>query len=32
MRNLIAAVQGSGEVSAFEANVEVVSCHHNYVT
>jgi tRNA-splicing ligase RtcB len=32
MRNLIAAVQGSGEVPAFEANVEVVSCHHNYVT
>jgi tRNA-splicing ligase RtcB len=32
MRNLIAAVQASGEVPAFEANVEVVSCHHNYVT
>jgi tRNA-splicing ligase RtcB len=32
MRNMIAAVQGSGEVPAFEANVEVVSCHHNYVT
>jgi tRNA-splicing ligase RtcB (3'-phosphate/5'-hydroxy nucleic acid ligase) len=32
MRNLIAAVKASGEVPAFEANVEVVSCHHNYVT
>jgi tRNA-splicing ligase RtcB len=32
MRNMIATVQGSGEVPAFEANVEVVSCHHNYVT
>ncbi len=32
MRNLIAAVQASGEAPAFEANVEVVSCHHNYVT
>jgi tRNA-splicing ligase RtcB len=32
MRNMIAAVQGSGEVPAFEANVEAVSCHHNYVT
>jgi tRNA-splicing ligase RtcB len=32
MRNMIAAVKGSGEVPAFEANMEVVSCHHNYVT
>jgi tRNA-splicing ligase RtcB (3'-phosphate/5'-hydroxy nucleic acid ligase) len=32
MQNMIAAVQGSGEVSAFEANVEIVSCHHNYLT
>jgi tRNA-splicing ligase RtcB len=32
MQNMIAAVQSSGEVPAFEANVEVVSCHHNYVT
>src|SRR5437899_130530 len=32
MQNMIAAVQDSGEVPAFEANVEVVSCHHNYVT
>src|SRR5580658_5051982 len=32
MRNLIAAVHGSGEVPAFEENIEVVSCHHNYVT
>src|SRR6266536_3346303 len=32
MRNMIAAVQSSGEAPAFEASVEVVSCHHNYVT
>jgi RNA-splicing ligase RtcB len=32
MRNLITVVQGSGEVPAFEANVEVVSCHRNHVT
>ncbi len=32
MRNMIVALLGSGEVPAFEANVEVVSCHHNYVT
>ena len=32
MRNMIAAVLGSGEVPTFEANVEVVSCHHSYVT
>src|SRR5438270_10404368 len=32
MRNIIAAMKNSGEVPAFEANVEVVSCHHNYVT
>src|SRR6266542_2435285 len=32
MRVMIVAVQGSGEVPAFEANVEVVSCHHSYVT
>jgi tRNA-splicing ligase RtcB len=32
MQNMIAAVKGSGEVPAFEANVQVVSCHHNYVT
>ena len=32
MGNLAAAVQASGEVPAFEANMEVVSCHHNYVT
>src|SRR5690349_24091317 len=32
MRNIIAAVRESGEVPAFEADVEVVSCHHNYVT
>src|ERR1051325_8037869 len=32
MQNMIATVQASGEVPAFEANVAVVSCHHNYVT
>src|SRR5437899_4617101 len=32
MRNMIATVQRSGEVPLFEADVEVVSCHHNYVT
>jgi tRNA-splicing ligase RtcB len=32
MQNIVAGVQASGEVPAFEANVEVVSCHHNYVT
>src|SRR6266704_6448037 len=32
MQNMIAALQASGEVPVFEANVEVVSCHHNYVT
>jgi len=32
MQNMIVAVQASGKVSAFEANVAVVSCHHNYVT
>jgi tRNA-splicing ligase RtcB len=32
MQNMIAAVLGSGELPAFDANVEVVSCHHNYVT
>ena len=31
MGNMIAAVQASGEVPAFEASMEVVSCHHNYV-
>lgn len=32
MIDLIAAVQGSGKVPAFEANVEVASCHHDYMT
>jgi tRNA-splicing ligase RtcB len=32
MANIIAAVKGSGEVPAFRADEEVVSCHHNYVT
>jgi tRNA-splicing ligase RtcB len=31
MENIIAAVRGSGEVPAFQADMEVVSCHHNYV-
>jgi tRNA-splicing ligase RtcB len=29
--NIIAAVGGCGEVPAFQADVEVVSCHHNCV-
>jgi len=32
MENIITAVAGSGEVPAFQADAEVVSCHHNYVT
>ena len=32
MTNIVAAVRNSGEVPAFEANVEAVNCHHNYVT
>ncbi len=32
MHNRIAAAQDSGEVPAFEANVEIVICHHDYVT
>ena len=32
MTNLIAAVRGSGFVPAFDASVEAVNCHHNYVT
>jgi tRNA-splicing ligase RtcB len=31
MRNIIAAVGNSGLVPAFEATLEVVNCHHNYV-
>lgn len=31
MRNIIAAVQNSGLVPPFEAELEVVNCHHNYV-
>jgi len=31
MENIIKAVQGSGEVPDFKAEVEVVNCHHNYV-
>jgi tRNA-splicing ligase RtcB len=32
MQNIIAAVRGCGLVPAFDATVEVVNCHHNYVT
>ena len=32
MQNIIKAVAASGEVPGFAADVEVVSCHHNYVT
>src|SRR5215467_1161367 len=32
MKNIITAVEECGEVPAFQADVEVVSCHHNYVT
>src|SRR5262249_45541099 len=32
MANIIAAVAGCGEVPAFQAHVEAVNCHHNYVT
>ena len=32
MENIIAAVRGSGLVQEFQANVEAVNCHHNYVT
>ena len=32
MTNIIAAVRGSGLVPAFDASVEAVNCHYNYVT
>jgi len=32
MTNIIAAVRSSGLVPAFDASVEAVNCHHNYVT
>jgi tRNA-splicing ligase RtcB len=32
MSNIVAAVAGCGEVPAFQAHVEAVNCHHNYVT
>jgi tRNA-splicing ligase RtcB len=32
MQNIIAAVRGCGLVPAFDAMVEAVNCHHNYVT
>src|SRR5260370_41943010 len=31
MANIIRAMSESGEVPAFDANVEAVNCHHNYV-
>src|SRR5260370_27230796 len=31
MENIMRAVSESGEVLAFDANVEAVNCHHNYV-
>jgi tRNA-splicing ligase RtcB len=31
MSNMIAAIANSGLVPAFEATLEVVNCHHNYV-
>jgi tRNA-splicing ligase RtcB len=32
IENIIAAVRGSGLVPAFDATLEAVNCHHNYVT
>jgi tRNA-splicing ligase RtcB len=32
MKNIIAAVRNSGLVPPFDATVEAVNCHHNYVT
>jgi tRNA-splicing ligase RtcB len=32
MQNIVTAVRKSGQVPAFEASVEAVNCHHNYVT
>jgi tRNA-splicing ligase RtcB len=32
MQNIIAAVRNSGLVPAFDATLEAVNCHHNYVT
>src|SRR3954467_4253699 len=32
MQNIVAAVEHSDHVPPFQANVAVVSCHHNYVT
>jgi len=32
MTNIIAAVRNSGLVPVFDASVEAVNCHHNYVT
>jgi tRNA-splicing ligase RtcB len=32
MQNIIAALRNSGLVPAFDATLEAVNCHHNYVT
>jgi tRNA-splicing ligase RtcB len=32
MENIIAGVRHSGQVPAFDATLEAVNCHHNYVT
>src|ERR1700681_1012473 len=32
MTNLVGAVRNCGLVPAFDAGVEAVNCHHNYVT
>jgi tRNA-splicing ligase RtcB len=32
MQNIVSAVRGCGLVPAFDAAVEAVNCHHNYVT
>ena len=31
MAEVVAALRGSGDLPAFEASVEAVNCHHNYV-
>ena len=32
MAEVVAALRGSGELPAFEASVEAVNCHHNYLS
>lgn len=32
MENVIRAIRGTGEVPEFEADAEVVNCHHNYIS